>query len=216
MGFRSQSLRGWSIRRRPARRYCRRAGLQPCGRSGPAAALDRPIGRGSSCGLLVLCAVQPGLIASLTIFAVSGMCAAYRVTANAAFAARSLRPERELSLGLANGGMQVSPGPMVRGRGGGGRNGEPRSGDRHQRRPRRCLGRRSGDEEPPARCGPLMIGDGRAVVTAIRCAWLLLRSSLWLWAVVITAIRCAWLLLSVQLRHRGGGPGWAFAAPRLT
>ncbi len=64
----------------------------------------------SSCGLLVLCVVQPGLIASLTIFAVSGMCAAYQITANAAFVAAVPAERRGQAFGLANGGMQVSQG----------------------------------------------------------------------------------------------------------
>jgi len=64
----------------------------------------------SSCGLLVLCVVQPGLIASLTIFAVSGMCAAYQITANAAFVAAVPAERRGQAFGLANGGMQVGQG----------------------------------------------------------------------------------------------------------
>ncbi len=64
----------------------------------------------SSCGLLVLCVAQPGLIASLTIFAASGACAAYQIAANAAFVAAVPAERRGQAFGLANGGMQVSQG----------------------------------------------------------------------------------------------------------
>ncbi|HEX9540218.1 MAG TPA: MFS transporter [Streptosporangiaceae bacterium] len=64
----------------------------------------------SSCGLLVFCMAQPGLIASLTIFALSGTCAAYQIAANAAFVAAVPAERRGQAFGLANGGMQVSQG----------------------------------------------------------------------------------------------------------
>jgi hypothetical protein len=64
----------------------------------------------SSCGLLVFCAAQPGLIASLTIFVLTGTCAAYQIAANAAFVAAVPAERRGQAFGLANGGMQVSQG----------------------------------------------------------------------------------------------------------
>jgi hypothetical protein len=64
----------------------------------------------SSCGLLAACAAQPGFIASLAIFALSGACAAYQITANAAFVAAVPAERRGQAFGLANGGMQVSQG----------------------------------------------------------------------------------------------------------
>lgn len=64
----------------------------------------------SSCGLLVFCVAQPGLVLSLTIFALSGMCAAYQIAANAAFVAAIPAERRGQAFGLANGGMQVSQG----------------------------------------------------------------------------------------------------------
>jgi hypothetical protein len=64
----------------------------------------------SSCGLLVFCVVQPGLIASLTIFFLTGTCAAYQIAANAAFVAAVPAERRGQAFGLANGGMQVSQG----------------------------------------------------------------------------------------------------------
>jgi MFS family permease len=68
-----------------------------------------PLAAGS-CGLLVLCVTQPGLIASLAIFAASGACAAYQIAANAAFVAVVPAERRGQAFGLANGGMQVSQG----------------------------------------------------------------------------------------------------------
>jgi hypothetical protein len=64
----------------------------------------------SSCGLLVFCVAQPGLVLSLTIFALSGTCAAYQIAANAAFVAAIPAERRGQAFGLANGGMQVSQG----------------------------------------------------------------------------------------------------------
>jgi MFS family permease len=63
-----------------------------------------------SCAVLVLCWLHPGLAASLAIFTVSGMCAAYQVAANAAFVARVPAERRGQAFGLANGGMQVLQG----------------------------------------------------------------------------------------------------------
>jgi MFS family permease len=64
----------------------------------------------AACGLLLLCLTRPGLAGSLTIFALSGACAAYQLAANAAFVAAVPAERRGQAFGLANGGMQVSQG----------------------------------------------------------------------------------------------------------
>ncbi|HZC39170.1 MAG TPA: MFS transporter, partial [Streptosporangiaceae bacterium] len=63
-----------------------------------------------ACGVLTLCWTQPGLAASLGIFALAGVFAAYQVAANAAFVAAIPPGRRGQAFGLANGGMQVTQG----------------------------------------------------------------------------------------------------------
>jgi hypothetical protein len=63
-----------------------------------------------ACAVLVLCAAQPDMAASLLIFAASGACAAYQLAANAAFVAAVPGDRRSQAFGLANGGMQVFQG----------------------------------------------------------------------------------------------------------
>jgi MFS family permease len=63
-----------------------------------------------SCAVLMLCWTGPGFVASMAIFAVCGVCAAYQVAANAAFVARVPAERRGQAFGLANGGMQVAQG----------------------------------------------------------------------------------------------------------
>jgi MFS family permease len=64
----------------------------------------------SACAMLMLCALRPGLVLSLVIFAVSGGCAAYQIAANAAFVTTVPHDRRSQTFGLANGGMQVTQG----------------------------------------------------------------------------------------------------------
>lgn len=66
-----------------------------------------------ACGVLLLCALQPGLIAALLIIAVSGACASYQLAANAAFVAAVPPDHRGQAFGLANGGMQVTQGLCI-------------------------------------------------------------------------------------------------------
>lgn len=67
----------------------------------------------SSCGVLLLLAFRPGLVASLIIIAVSGACAAYQLAANSAFVAAVPPERRGQAFGLANGGMQVCQGLWI-------------------------------------------------------------------------------------------------------
>jgi MFS family permease len=67
----------------------------------------------AACGLLLLCWLQPGLIAALLIIAGSGACASYQLAANAAFVAAVPPERRGQAFGLANGGMQVSQGLWI-------------------------------------------------------------------------------------------------------
>ena len=67
----------------------------------------------TACGLLLLCWLQPGLIAALLIIAGSGACASYQLAANAAFVAAVPPERRGQAFGLANGGMQVSQGLWI-------------------------------------------------------------------------------------------------------
>ncbi|MBO0789324.1 MAG: MFS transporter, partial [Actinobacteria bacterium] len=64
----------------------------------------------AACGVLALCWAHPGLAASLGIFALAGVFAAYQVAANAAFVAAIPPGRRGQAFGLANGGMQVTQG----------------------------------------------------------------------------------------------------------
>jgi MFS family permease len=66
-----------------------------------------------ACGVLLLCALQPGLIAALLIIAASGACASYQLAANAAFVAAVPPDHRGQAFGLANGGMQVTQGLCI-------------------------------------------------------------------------------------------------------
>jgi MFS family permease len=67
----------------------------------------------AACGLLLLCWLQPGLIAALLIIAGSGACASYQLAANAAFVAAVPPERRGQAFGLANGGMQLSQGLWI-------------------------------------------------------------------------------------------------------
>jgi MFS family permease len=67
----------------------------------------------AACGVLVLCWAQPDMIASLAIFAVSGMCASYQLAANAAFVTAVPPERRGQAFGLANGGMQLAQGAWI-------------------------------------------------------------------------------------------------------
>jgi MFS family permease len=67
----------------------------------------------AACGVLLLCALQLGLIAALLIIAVSGACASYQLAANAAFVSTVPSQRRGQAFGLANGGMQVTQGLWI-------------------------------------------------------------------------------------------------------
>jgi MFS family permease len=67
----------------------------------------------AACGLLVLCWLQPDMIAALLIIAGSGGCASYQLAANAAFVAAVPPERRGQAFGLANGGMQVLQGLWI-------------------------------------------------------------------------------------------------------
>ena len=67
----------------------------------------------AACGLLPLCWLRPGMVASLAILAGSGACASYQLAANAAFVSAVPPARRGQAFGLANGGMQVSQGLWI-------------------------------------------------------------------------------------------------------
>jgi MFS family permease len=67
----------------------------------------------ASCGVLMLCWLQPGIVGALAIIAASGACASYQLAANAAFVASVPPARRGQAFGLANGGMQVSQGLWI-------------------------------------------------------------------------------------------------------
>jgi hypothetical protein len=67
----------------------------------------------AACGLLVMCLLQPDMIAALLIIAASGACASYQLAANAAFVASVPAGHRGQAFGLANGGMQVIQGLWI-------------------------------------------------------------------------------------------------------
>jgi len=85
------------------------------GRMVPSTARQRWMGplAVAACGLLLLCSLHPGLIASLVIIAASGACASYQLAANAAFVSAVPPDRRGQAFGLANGGMQVSQGLWI-------------------------------------------------------------------------------------------------------
>jgi MFS family permease len=64
----------------------------------------------AACGTLMLCAAQPGLAASLAIFAISGACGSYQIPANAAFMIRVPTDRRGQAFGLANSGIFAGQG----------------------------------------------------------------------------------------------------------
>jgi Major Facilitator Superfamily len=66
-----------------------------------------------ACGVLLFCALQPGLATALLIIAISGACASYQLAANAAFVAAVPAERRGQAFGLANGGMQVTQGLWI-------------------------------------------------------------------------------------------------------
>jgi len=63
-----------------------------------------------ACLTLALCVFHPGLIGSLLIFIVSGVCAAYQIAANSAFVAAAPNRQRGQAFGLANAGLEVGSG----------------------------------------------------------------------------------------------------------
>src|SRR5260370_33251743 len=77
------------------------------GRLVPPASRQRLIGplATAACGLLLLCWLQPEMIAPLVIIAGSGACASYPLAANAAFVAARPPDRHGEPFGLANRGM---------------------------------------------------------------------------------------------------------------
>jgi MFS family permease len=103
---------GARVRRRAFRHGGRRGRGRALGRAGGQAALDGPMAVGAG-GVMVLCALQPGLIAGLLIIAVSGACVSYQLAANTAFVGVVPPERRGQAFGLANGGMQVGQGLWI-------------------------------------------------------------------------------------------------------
>jgi predicted MFS family arabinose efflux permease len=66
-----------------------------------------------SCGVLVLFAWHPGLVASLLILGVSGLFASYQLAANAAFVIAAPPEQRSQAFGLAQGGMSLGQGTVM-------------------------------------------------------------------------------------------------------
>ncbi len=67
----------------------------------------------ASCAVLVLFVFRPGLIASLVLLGVSGLCASYQIAANAAFVSAAPREQRSQAFGLAQGGMSLGQGAVM-------------------------------------------------------------------------------------------------------
>jgi hypothetical protein len=63
-----------------------------------------------ACLVPAACLARPGLAVSLTIFAVSGLAAAYQVAANAAFVTLCPDARRGQAYGLANAGLMIGQG----------------------------------------------------------------------------------------------------------
>jgi hypothetical protein len=63
-----------------------------------------------ACGTLMLTAFEPGLAASMAIFALSGCFAMYQIAANTAFVERVRSDRRAQAFGFANAGLIVSQG----------------------------------------------------------------------------------------------------------
>lgn len=70
-----------------------------------------PLATGA-CAVLLIVALQPGLVVDLVIFAVSGAFGAYQIAANTAFVERVPNVRRAQAFGLANAGLIVGQGVM--------------------------------------------------------------------------------------------------------
>jgi MFS family permease len=66
-----------------------------------------------SCAALVFFATGPAFPAVLILLAVSGLCAAYQLAANAAFVSATPREQRSQAFGVAQGGMSLSQGIVM-------------------------------------------------------------------------------------------------------
>jgi hypothetical protein len=66
-----------------------------------------------ACAVLMLCAVRPGLTASLAIFAVSGAASCYQLAANVAFVTRVPDALRGRAYGLAQAGLSIGQGLAI-------------------------------------------------------------------------------------------------------
>jgi MFS family permease len=67
----------------------------------------------ASCAVLVLLAWRPGLILSLLILFVSGVCASYQLAANAGFVTAAPQEQRSQAFGLAQGGISLGQGIVL-------------------------------------------------------------------------------------------------------
>jgi MFS family permease len=66
-----------------------------------------------SCAALIFFAVSPALSLVLILLAISGLCAAYQLAANAAFVSATPRERRSQAFGVAQGGMSLSQGIVM-------------------------------------------------------------------------------------------------------
>jgi hypothetical protein len=64
-------------------------------------------------GVLVLFAWRPGLLLSLLILFVSGVCASYQLAANAGFVSATPAEQRSQAFGLAQGGISLGEGIVL-------------------------------------------------------------------------------------------------------
>ncbi|HEV2373330.1 MAG TPA: MFS transporter [Streptosporangiaceae bacterium] len=67
----------------------------------------------AACGVLVLFAVQPGLVVSLLVLGISGACCCYQLAANAAFVTAAPTKHRSQAFGVAQGGINLSAGTAM-------------------------------------------------------------------------------------------------------
>ena len=67
----------------------------------------------TTCALLVLFILRPGLLVSLLILFASGLCASYQLAANAAFVSAAPHERRSQAFGLAQGGMSLGQGIVM-------------------------------------------------------------------------------------------------------
>jgi hypothetical protein len=67
----------------------------------------------AGCAVLVLFAWRPGLLLSLLVLFVSGLCACYQLAANAGFVGAAPDGQRSQAFGLAQGGISLGEGVVL-------------------------------------------------------------------------------------------------------